>query len=351
MVKTAVRFASLSLVIALALTSGWVRAAEKCTLCHGRKDFTKTEETGRKISLYVDENALKSSIHGARGCTDCHVDVVAIPHKAVKKVNCKRCHYSGNPVGAPQGVLYDQFEQSVHGVEVLKGNAKAPVCQDCHGTHDITPPDSASSSMYKLNRPKTCGRCHVDIYATYKESVHGEALAKGNLDAPDCSSCHGEHNIRPPSDPTSQVSPANVAHTCSNCHGPVGVVAKYGIKTDRTATFEESFHGIARVMKNMTVANCSSCHGFHDVRRPDDPKSSVYPANIVKTCGRPGCHPEATPQFAKGKIHVDPTSKESGILYYITKFFAILTISTLIGLFIFIILDLLRRAKAARAGK
>ncbi len=345
------RFTLQILVPALLLVASDVMALEKCTLCHGRKDFSKTEETGRKISLYVDESVLKGSIHGGKECTDCHIDVVAIPHKDVKRVNCRRCHYSGNPVGAPQGELYDQYEQSVHGMEVLKGNPKAPVCQDCHGTHDVYSPDSTNSSMYKANRPKTCGHCHMDIYATYKESVHGDALLKGNLDAPDCSSCHGEHNIRPPSDPTSQVFSSNIAHTCAKCHGPVGVVAKYGIKTDRTTTYEESFHGVARTMKNMTVANCASCHGVHDIRRPDDPKSTVNPANIVTTCGKTGCHPEATPQFARGKIHVDPGNKESGILYYITKFFTILTVGTLIGLAIFIVLDLLRRAKAARAKK
>ncbi|MEW6049706.1 MAG: hypothetical protein AB1644_01395 [Candidatus Zixiibacteriota bacterium] len=335
----------------VAIFAGNLLAEEKCLLCHGKKDFVKIEETGRKISLYVDEAQLKHSIHGSRLCTDCHIDVVAIPHPPAKKVNCRRCHYSGNPVGAPQGELYDQYEHSVHGMEVAKGNSKAPVCQDCHGTHDVLPPDSTNSTVYKLNRPKTCGHCHIDIYATFRESIHGQALASGTLDAPDCSSCHGEHNIRRHEDPESKVFPANVAATCSDCHGPVGIAAKYGIKPDRTATFEHSFHGIARVMQNLLVANCASCHGVHDIRREDDPKSSINPANIVKTCGKQGCHPEATPQFATGKIHVDPESKESGILYYITKFFTVLTVSTLVGLAIFIVLDLFRRAKAARAKR
>jgi hypothetical protein len=247
--------------------------------------------------------------------------------------------------------MYDQYEHSVHGMEVLKGNPKAPVCQDCHGTHDILSPDSANSSVYKQNRPQTCGRCHIEIYAIYRASVHGHALANGNFDAPDCSACHGEHNIRRPTDSASTVSAGHVAGTCGKCHGPVGVVAKYGIKTDRTATFEHSFHGIAQKMQNMTVANCSSCHGNHDIRPAADPKSSINPANIVKTCGRPECHPEATPQFAGGKIHVDPANKESGLVYYITKFFTILTLSTLAGLFVFIMLDLFRRAKKARASQ
>jgi hypothetical protein len=322
---------------------------EKCLVCHGRHDLFRTEETGRKVSLFIDTTVLGHSIHAKKECVDCHVDVVAIPHKEVKKVNCRRCHYAGNAAGAPQGELYDQYAHSVHGMEVLAGNPKAPVCQDCHGTHDILPPDSTGSKVYKTNRPQTCGTCHIEIYAKYRESIHGRALAGGNLDAPDCSSCHGEHNIMRPSDSSSMVSAGHVANTCSKCHGPVGVVAKYGIKTDRTATFEHSFHGIAQKMQNMTVANCASCHGIHDILPAADPKSSINPANIVNTCGRAGCHPDATVQFASGKIHVDPENKESGPVYYITKFFTILTFGTLVGLFVFIALDLVRRARKSQA--
>ncbi len=349
--KHLLQIAAITTVVLCSAVSSLTAAVERCLVCHGRHDLVRTEASGRKVSLFIDTAIITNSIHARHQCTDCHVDVVSIPHKEVKEVNCKRCHYSGNPVGAPQGELYDQYEHSVHGMEVLKGNPKAPVCQDCHGTHDVQSPKSAKSTMFKQNRPKTCGKCHIDIYATYRESIHGQALEGGNLDAPDCASCHGEHNIRRPDDTTSQVFAGNVSVTCGHCHGPVGVVSKYGIETDRTKTFEHSFHGIARVMQNMTVANCASCHGNHDIRPSKDPKSSINPANIVKTCGKGGCHPEATPQFATGTIHVDPENKDSGILYYITKFFSVLTIATLAGLFVFIALDLVRRARAARAKR
>ena len=325
-----------------------ILALEKCVICHGKKDHHKIEETGRRVSLYVDEGLLNRSVHASKECTDCHVDIVEIPHKTVAKVNCRRCHYTGNPAGAPEGELYDQYEHSVHGREVAAGNPKAPVCQDCHGGHEVIHHDSTDSRFYRKNIPKTCGTCHIEAYATYQESVHGTSLAGGSLDVPVCTSCHGEHNIKRPDQPDSRVSPIHVTETCSKCHGPKGVVAKYGIRTDRTTTFEESFHGVAQLMENMMVANCASCHGYHDIRAEDDPKSTVYPANIPKTCGKPECHPEANANFASGKIHIDPTSEESGILYYISRGFLILTVSVLAGLFIFIMLDLVRRARSAR---
>lgn len=325
-----------------------VQAQEKCMICHGKQEIHRVEETGKKIPLFVDTTVLAHSVHQGKGCTDCHYDIVEIPHQKPKKVNCRRCHYTGNPVGAPEGQLYDQYEHSVHGLEVLKGNTKAPVCQDCHGTHDIYKHTKPESKIYWQNIPKTCGKCHIDVYAEYKESVHGVAVAEGNKDAPVCSNCHGEHNIKRPDQDDSRVSPMRISQTCTECHGPKGVVNKYGIKTDRTATFEHSFHGIAQQMGNKMVANCASCHGYHDIRAENDPKSTVYPDNIPKTCGKEGCHPGVTATFASGKIHVDPKSEESGILYYISKFFLILTVSTLMGLFIFIIMDLFRRAKIAR---
>ena len=323
-------------------------ALEKCQICHSKEQIHKQEETGRKIPLFVDESILSNSVHAGKECTDCHADVVEIPHASPKKVNCRRCHYEGNTVGAPEGQLYDQYEHSVHGMAVLNGNDKAPVCQDCHGTHDIYQHVKPESKLYWQNIPKTCGSCHIEIYATYRESVHGVAAAQGIADSPVCTSCHGEHNIQKSTSDESRVSPIRVTQTCSECHGEKGVVNKYGVKTDRAATYEHSFHGVAQKMNNKTVANCASCHGYHDIRSEDDPKSSIFPANIPTTCGKEGCHPGATAVFASGQIHVDPKSEESGILYYISKFFFILTGTTLIGLFIFIMMDLFRRAKTAR---
>lgn len=342
---------TLPLLIALfcsAFILSSVAAMEKCLICHGKKDLTKTEETGRIVSLYVDLDTLHNSVHRQKECTNCHFDIVEIPHKVVKKVNCRRCHYSGNTVGAPDGEMYDQYEHSVHGMEVIKGNENAPVCQDCHGNHSIIHHDSTDSKFYWQNIPNTCGKCHIEIYATYRESVHGVAVASGIKDSPVCSDCHGEHNILRHEMSESKVSTFNISQTCSECHGEKGVVNKYGIKTDRMATYERSFHGVAQKMENRMVANCASCHDYHDIRAENDPKSSVHPDNIPTTCGKEGCHPGVTAQFASGQIHIDPKSEESGLLYYISKFFLILTASTLIGLLIFILLDLFRRAKTAR---
>lgn len=126
-------------------------------------------------------------------------------------------------------------------------------------------------------------------------------------------------------------------------------MGKYGIMSEQVATYEESFHGIASKFGSETVANCASCHGVHDIRRPDDPKSSVYIENIPQTCGK--CHEGANINYAKGKIHVNPKKKEAGIIFYVAFAFKWLTILTMLGLIGHIFLDLNRKSKDWRLRK
>jgi cytochrome b subunit of formate dehydrogenase len=49
-------------------------------------------------------------------------------------------------------------------------------------------------------------------------SYHGLALRAGSVEAANCASCHGVHNIRPSWDPASTINTANLAATCGRCH-------------------------------------------------------------------------------------------------------------------------------------
>jgi ribosomal protein S27AE len=296
------------------------------------------------MSLFVDEKQLKESVHARRTCTDCHSDITAIPHKGeIKRVSCVRCHFKGNPVGAPQTDIYVEYARSVHGVAAAAGNSKAPVCQDCHGTHNIRSPKDGASQMNKAHIPETCGRCHLTEFGDYRESVHWKAFASGKKDSAVCTDCHGEHTIQSHESPDSSTYVSRVPETCSKCHASVTVVGKYGIKTEQVATYGRSFHGIAIKFGGKTVANCASCHGVHEIRPSDDPKSAVYIDNIPRTCGK--CHTGANANYAKGKIHVDPTKKEAGPVYWVSLFFKWLTISVMVGLTAHIGMDLFRRLR------
>jgi ribosomal protein S27AE len=333
---------TLGLMLTLLVFTGRVEAIPKCLVCHGKPTLSKTLPSGRVISLFVDEKQLKASVHAGRTCTDCHSDITAIPHKGeIKRVSCVRCHFKGNPVGAPQKDVYVEYAKSVHGVAAAAGKTKAPVCQDCHGNHNIRPPQDPASQMNKAHIPETCGRCHLAVFSDFRESIHWKAFAGGKADSAVCTDCHGEHTIRPHESPESPTYITRVPETCSRCHASVTIVGKYGIRTEQVATYGRSFHGIAIKYGGKTVANCASCHGVHDIRPSDDPRSAVHVDNIPKTCGK--CHTGANVNYAKGKIHVDPTKKEAGAVYWVSLFFKWLTISVMVGLIAHISLDLFRR--------
>ena len=335
--------------LGILLLAAAAQAMPKCLVCHGKRTLSKTLPSGRVVSLFVDEKLLAESVHAGRVCTDCHSDITAIPHKGeIQRVSCVRCHFKGNPVGAPQKDIYVEYARSVHGVAAAAGNTKAPVCQDCHGTHGIRPPKDPGSLMNKIHIPETCGRCHLAEFSDYRESVHWKAVKEGKKDSAVCTDCHGEHTIRAHTSPESSTYITRVPETCSHCHASVAVVGKYGIKIEQVATYGRSYHGVAIKFGGKTVANCASCHGVHDIRPSDDPQSAVYVENIPKTCGK--CHEGANANYAKGRIHLDPTKREAGLVYWVSLFFKWLTISTMVGLTAHIGLDLFRRLRRGKVA-
>ncbi len=320
---------------------------EKCTLCHGKPEFRKILVDGKIRDLFAMEDSLKGSVHEKKTCVDCHFDVSEIPHRQrPKRVTCTHCHYKGNAEGAPQSDAYLEYFGSVHGKAIAKGNTKAPLCQDCHGSHAIFKVKDQGSHVSRLSVAETCGRCHIEIYAQYKTSIHGVAVSKGITEAPACTGCHGEHKIYDHKDPKSSVYATHVAEQCSTCHASVLIMSKFGIEAEQVATYQNSFHGVASGFGSRTVANCASCHGIHDIRPPEDPLSMVNPKNVPTTCGK--CHPGANPNFALGKMHVDSHSKESGIIYYTALFFKYLTIGTMLALIAHIFLDMYGRTRRLR---
>ncbi len=325
---------------------------QKCLICHGKVGFKKVESTGQVRHLFVDTKALSKSVHKGKQCTDCHFDVRGIPHKKTpEKVQCVRCHYNGSPEGVPESDAYLAYEKSVHGRELAAGNEKAPACQDCHGDHKIKHVKDDNSVTSHGLIAETCGKCHMKEYAEYTGSVHGRAVEEGIEDAPTCTGCHGEHSIEKSEREGSSVYVKNISKLCSDCHSVESVVGKYGIEVEQVATFQDSFHGVANKFGSKTVANCSSCHGVHNILEDTNPQSSVHPDNIPTTCGKEGCHPGANANYAKGKIHVNVHSKDAGIIYWIALFFKYLTISVMCGLLGHIALDFYRKLRKGKYNK
>lgn len=348
---------------------------ESCKDCHGTHNVISPKQIGSPF--YKDniidgcgrchkvekENFLKSShyeaykkrLKGAPNCLLCHqspITDIAVKRDTLKvKISqeklCLSCHLDNPDVRkriAPTTAFIKSYENSVHGKALNNGNAKAANCVDCHTAHEMEKGTNQNSTVFKTNIPKTCAKCHSKIEKEYSQSIHGVALAKGSIDAPVCTNCHGEHNILKHNDPNSPVASQNVSkQVCTPCHSSVKLSNKYGLSPNRPETFKDSFHGLALEGGYTTVANCASCHSAHNIKPSNDPTSTVYKGNLVKTCGK--CHPGANENFTVGKVHVSMTKKAEPILYWIANAYIILIIITIGGMLLHNILDFLRKAK------
>jgi formate dehydrogenase gamma subunit len=344
-------------------------SSEACISCHGDHNVVKPQVRGTQLCAACHAEAVKqfaASIHGrasGRGngdapkCTDCHgaahrTLAASDPHSPVSKAKlpetCGRCH--SNPDFARRYLLniakpVEAYQASVHGKAVREGKLNAAGCNDCHGVHNILPASDLRSPIAKPRVGATCAQCHEPIYAVYRESIHGRALAAGLSDAPTCTDCHGEHRILGPGDPGSPVSASNVSRvTCSHCHADQRLTARLDLPAGRVASYESSFHGLAAKAGSKTVANCASCHGVHNILPSSDPRSTIAKANLPRTCGQ--CHPDAGTRFAIGSVHVVPTTGEGNRLLYYVRLFYLFTIPTVLGfMFLHNLLDWWRKAR------
>ena len=173
-----------------------------------------------------------------------------------------------------------QYHTSVHGRRWVAGDAKVAVCTDCHSVHDLKAPSDPQSTVNPVNVANTCARCHADAnymkgysiptdqFAKYSTSVHREALAvRGDLSAPTCSTCHGNHGAAPP-------GVDKVQNVCSNCH------------VFQAQMYEKSSHKDA--FQAAALPGCVVCHSNHGITHPTDAKLGTGPEAVCTQCHTPG---------------------------------------------------------------
>ncbi len=117
---------------------------------------------------------------------------------------CTSCH-SGS-VG--------QIEASVHGA---KRAGTAIACTACHASHGKRDPAAANAPLRRSADLATCGGCHADELAVYRETYHGKYQALGKTNVPTCAFCHAGHEL-PRSEERSPLFATNVARMCASCH-------------------------------------------------------------------------------------------------------------------------------------
>ncbi len=273
-----------------------------CVLCHTSTDNWDPKDQAQ-YKFHIPLEAMKNDVHWQKGvrCQDCHGgDATMLDPKAHQAKDdfraikspadipgfCGRCHsnidYMRHFNPSPRTDQLAEYWTSGHGKQLKAtaatgGDAKVATCISCHdyphgngvdrSPHGIRLANEPSSPVYHTKVAETCKKCHsdpkymagytynkkplpCDEYAKWRKSVHGKALLdKGDVSAPTCNNCHGNHGAAPP-----QMD--SVANACGACHGKI---AKLFEDTKMRHAFEKE-----------GLPGCATCHSNHEIREPTD---------------------------------------------------------------------------------
>ena len=260
------------LMLWVAVASG--QSKDSCLDCHSAlpEPLGVTQETFAQ-DIHAQKGLTCASCHGGDPTSDDPDKAMSrkagwkgkIDRKQIPQL-CGGCHSDPDYMRRFNPSLrtdqLSQYHTSIHGKRLAAGDAKVAVCTDCHGVHDLRAPSDSRSKVNPVNVADTCGRCHADAaymsgykiptnqFAEYGKSVHHHALVvNGDLSAPTCTTCHGNHGAAPPGF-------ASVANVCSTCH------------VFQAQFFDSSPHKEA--FASAGLPGCVTCHSNHDIAHPTD---------------------------------------------------------------------------------
>lgn len=304
--RKAIFLFSLPLLFPASLLLGQEQEQTSCVACHLNKDLFDEADVAR-FDHFSD------GVHAKAGlsCHDCHGgnpdpaladDMDAAKDKTFKSSPstaevpdfCGGCH--SDPVYIKRfkpDLRVDQEQEywtSRHGVALKEGNLKVATCISCHGVHGIISPSDASSPVYPTKVADTCAHCHArseimsnlpdgrslptDQFARWSRSVHAAAMyQKGDLTAPTCNDCHGNHGAVPP-------GVESVSFICGQCHGREADLFRKSVKHTAFQDHNEMVEGTdgcadchteepqASLTDVHSFTECTTCHGNHGIVRP-----------------------------------------------------------------------------------
>ncbi len=275
--------------------------ASTCMQCHSR-----IEDVHSKI---IRGELWEKEPGAIPACTDCHLS-----HKARKETvaltisdkDCLKCHEKPDVFKIVDG---DTLSMTVDRTVVGKSAHENIPCVKCHS--DIDP---------RLHRPcepsgrVDCSNCHAKISEDYFASGHGQAFLNRTKQAPYCTTCHGDHDVKRRGDDSSKTYRAAIPSLCGSCHrekGKAGEAAELS-EVNALTDYSQSVHGRGLTEKGLLPsAICIDCHSSHLALKHTDTRSSVYEKNIPATCG--SCHRGIYKQYIKS-IHFSGNDDKSAKL-------------------------------------
>lgn len=315
-----------------------------CLGCHGN-DIRTSFGDGTEFRLHTDANMLRGSAHANLSCPDCHFGFTEEEHPQ-RSFKSER-HFSLALSEVCKRCHFDKYarvSESAHYKLLSTGRMDAPNCTDCHGTHDI-----AKATGNKLANARMCAACHQRTYETYKSSVHGSALiGQGNPDVPICIDCHTSHDIE---DPMSKEYHERIPSMCSDCHADKSIMDKYGLSTDVVKTYLSDFHGVTlslyrsederKTTPGRNIAECTDCHGTHDITGDFGPNAEAVKMNLMERCR--ACHEDAGEDFPDAWLsHYRPGMDHAPLVFIVDVAYRVLMPLMVLGLLLQVLLHIWR---------
>ena len=274
-----------------------------CMFCHGSDGTLADSEDNKHLIITPDD--LIGDIHWQNGlrCHDCHggsplldeyVDHRDDDDFRARMIEgpadipgfCGKCHsdieYMRRFGPSTRTDQESEYWTSGHGKALKEtGDEDVAQCVSCHGQHGILAVKDQNSPVYPTRVAETCGKCHSDekIMADrkygdrplghtqqkeWRQSVHAKAMFdQGDLSAPTCNDCHGNHGALPP-------EIGSVANACGTCHGKIATLFA---ETAMKHRFEEA-----------GLPGCSACHGNHQILSPTDEMLGMEGGSVCVEC-------------------------------------------------------------------
>lgn len=153
-----------------------------------------------------------------------------IPDTRERVTLCGSCHPepTKNYMGSShRRSLFNSLKENPHlfsgGIsldKIVKGRQPltGPECTTCHGVHNVLATSNPEAPTYLRRVSELCGLvCHKSNYSEFVQSDHYQAL-KEKREAPTCITCHTAHADQ-------VVSAPKLTQVCGRCHSPAtGIV-------------------------------------------------------------------------------------------------------------------------------
>ncbi len=281
----------LSLVVVLSQPVAAQSNEDSCLTCHKALPDERLSSPAEQFAedIHATEGFSCIACHGGDAtivgpaAMDPAKGYIGSPERAQVSAVCGRCHSNAQFMKRfDPSLRVDQvteYASSVHGQRLGDGDPNVATCAGCHTPHSIKPATDPRSSVHPLNVPTTCGRCHAsaermagydvrtDQLELYETSIHWEMISEGgDLSAPTCNDCHGNHGAAPP-------GLSWVGNVCAQCHSMMAEL------------FNESRH--SRVFALLGNPGCATCHRNHDIHPASDEMLGLGEGAVCANCHGP----------------------------------------------------------------